>query len=289
MKPMLKYPGGKSRELDIINPKNLDLFSTPHIPKFKRFIEPFVGGGALFFDLAPKHAIINDVNSKLVNFYRDVRDNYDLMIAQLTTIKAVYDTNSKHLQKEIEKNPDVKHRDQNKELYFALREEFNHSTGRYLESVLYYFINKTAFSGAIRYNREGFFNQSFNFSPTLNISITEAHSNLLKNTDIYNADYSTIFEKTSTDDFMFLDPPYDCIFHEYGNLKTLDANNEEFQRRLASDYKNLHCPALMVISKTPLIQELYAPYITQTYEKRYSVNYKNAVNTTVDHVIIKNY
>lgn len=289
MKPMIKYPGGKSKELEIINPKNLDLFSSSHIPTFKRYIEPFVGGGALFFDLESKSSIINDVNSRLINFYKDVRDNYSLMIEQLAAIKTVYDINSKHLQKEIEKNPDVKHRDLNKELYFELREEFNHPTGRYLEGVIYYFINKTAFSGSIRYNREGHFNQSFNFSPTLNISITESHSKLLQNTDIYNVDYATIFEKTSTEDFMFLDPPYDCVFHEYGNLKTQDDSNETFQKRLASDYKNLDCPALMIISKTPLIEDLYGSFIKQSYQKKYSINIRDNSCETVEHVIIKNY
>lgn len=287
---MLKYSGGKSRELHIINPKNFDLFSTPHIPKFKRFVEPFVGGGALFFDLAPNHAIINDVNSKLVNFYRDVRDNYDLMIAQLTQIKEIYDTNTHNNQEFLKTNPADWGIHPNQTLYYELRKEFNTPTGKWLDSVLYYFINKTAFGGSIRYNKTGGFNTPFSFYPSFNISITKEHSTLLQNTEIYNDDYAKIFDLLRSDDFVFLDPPYDCVFYQYGNLKTLDANNEAFQRRLASDYKNLHCPALMVISKTPLIQELYAPYIKQTYDKKYSVNFKNQNKTPiVEHVIIKNY
>jgi DNA adenine methylase len=289
MKPMLKYPGGKSRELEIIAPKNLDLFSSSHIPKFKRYIEPFVGGGALFFDLAHTPSIVNDVNSKLINFYRDIRDNYDLVIEQLNTIKEMYEANSLDLQDKIKQAPSVKHRDLNKELYFELRNEFNKPTGKWLDSVLYYFINRTAFSGAIRYNRSGEFNQSFAFYPSFNIHIKKEHSTLLQNTEIYNDDYSSIFDKVQVDDFIFLDPPYDSIFYEYGNLKTIDDSNEAFQRRLANDYKNLHCPALMVVSKTPLIQELYAHFIKQSYDKRYSVNYKNSVNATAEHVIIKNY
>jgi len=287
---MLKYSGGKSRELDIINPKNFDLFSTPHIPKFKRFVEPFVGGGSLFFDLAPNPAIINDVNSKLINFYRDVRDNYDLMIAQLTQIKEIYDTNTKTIQDLLNDDPNSTYIHPNQTLFYDLRTQFNAPTGKWLEGTIYYFINKTVFSGAMRFNDKGELNQSFSFYPSFNISITKEHSTLLQNTEIYNDDYAKIFDLLQADDFVFLDPPYDCVFYQYGNIKTLDASNEEFQRRLASDYKNLNCPALMVISKTPLIQELYAPYIKQTYDKKYSVNFKNHNKTPiVEHVIIKNY
>lgn len=287
---MLKYSGGKSRELHIINPKNFDLFSTPHIPKFKRFVEPFVGGGSLFFDLAPNPAIINDVNSKLVNFYRDVRDNYDLMIAELTQIKEIYDTNTKTIQDLLNDAPNSTYIHPNQTLFYELRKEFNAPTGKWLEGTIYYFINKTVFSGAMRFNDKGELNQSFSFYPSFNISITKEHSTLLQNTEIYNDDYAKIFDLLQSDDFVFLDPPYDCVFYQYGNIKTLDASNEDFQRRLASDYKNLYCPALMVISKTPLIQELYAPYIKQTYDKKYSMNFKNQNKTPiVEHVIIKNY
>ena len=203
---MLKYSGGKSRELHIINPKNFDLFSTPHIPKFKRFVEPFVGGGALFFDLAPNHAIINDVNSKLVNFYRDVRDNYDLMIAQLTQIKEIYDTNTHNNQEFLKTNPADWGIHPNQTLYYELRKEFNTPTGKWLDSVLYYFINKTAFGGSIRYNKTGGFNTPFSFYPSFNISITKEHSTLLQNTEIYNDDYAKIFDLLQSDDFVFLDP-----------------------------------------------------------------------------------
>lgn len=66
MKPIIKWPGGKSRELKKISGK---------IPNFKRYIEPFVGGGALFFNLEPENAIINDLSKDLISFYRVLKDN----------------------------------------------------------------------------------------------------------------------------------------------------------------------------------------------------------------------
>lgn len=291
MKPMLKYSGGKSRELEIIAPKNLDLFAPPLIPlNFNRYIEPFVGGGSLFFDLAHTPSIVNDVNSKLINFYRDIRDNYDLVIDQLTTIKEMYDMNTKVIQDMLRNDTHAKYTHPNQTMFYDLRNEFNKPTGKWLDGTVYYFVNKTVFSGAMRFNDKGELNQSFAFYPSFNIGITKEHSTLLQNTEIYNEDYSSIFDKVQADDFMFLDPPYDCIFYDYGNIKTMDDSNESFQRRLANDYKNLHCPALMVVSKTPLIQELYAPFIKQSYEKKYSMNFKNNNETPiVEHVIIKNY
>ena len=68
MKPMLKYRGGKSRELSEIK---------KYIPSFEgRYIEPFFGGGALFFDLEPQNAIINDINKSLMDFYRGIRNDF---------------------------------------------------------------------------------------------------------------------------------------------------------------------------------------------------------------------
>ena len=67
-----------------------------HIPRFRgRYIEPFFGGGALFFFLEPRTAIINDINSKLIAFYRGVRDDYAHLRAELDELEALYTSNRK--------------------------------------------------------------------------------------------------------------------------------------------------------------------------------------------------
>lgn len=77
MKPMLKYVGGKQKEITCF---------LEHIPeKFDTYIEPFLGGGAVFFHLEPERAILNDKNQKLIQFYRDVRDNFPVLSKELTT------------------------------------------------------------------------------------------------------------------------------------------------------------------------------------------------------------
>ena len=85
MKPMIKYRGGKSKEIPNI---------MWHIPRFAgRYIEPFFGGGALFFYLEPRQAVINDINTKLMNFYRGVRDDYSNLRRELDEIESLYTNN----------------------------------------------------------------------------------------------------------------------------------------------------------------------------------------------------
>ena len=85
MNPVLKYRGGKSREI----PRFLQ-----YIPDdFNRYIEPFFGGGAVYFYLEPENAIINDVNTRLMTFYRQLRDDYPEMRAQLDELQRQYEEN----------------------------------------------------------------------------------------------------------------------------------------------------------------------------------------------------
>ena len=89
---------------------------------------------------------------------------------------------------------------------------------------------------------------------------------------------------------MFLDPPYDCVFNSHGNnVMHRRLHNEAEHRRLAENFKNLSCKALMIIGKTPLIEELYKGYIVDEYDKDYSVNIRNRVKVKTVHLIIKNH
>ena len=91
MKPLIKYRGGKSKEIPNI---------IKHIPQFSgRYIEPFFGGGALFFYLEPQKAIINDINSKLMTFYAGVRDNFEALRNELSEIEGIYTNNRKQFEK----------------------------------------------------------------------------------------------------------------------------------------------------------------------------------------------
>lgn len=283
MKPMIKYRGGKSKEIPNI---------MWHIPRFRgRYIEPFFGGGALFFFLEPRTAIINDINSKLIAFYRGVRDDYAHLRAELDELEALYTSNRKEFEELKKLHPSERVEDKNEELYYTLRSMFNDLTDKtYSDAVLYYYINKTAYSGMIRYNARGEFNVPFGRYAHLNTSsVTLYHSKLLQRAEIFNVDYSQIFNMCNVDDFVFLDPPYDCVFSDYGNEQYKDGFNEDSHRRLAQDFANLPCKAMMVIGKTPLTEELYGNNIVDEYQKSYAVNIRNRFKSAATHIVVANY
>lgn len=87
MQPIIKYIGGKSKELHTL---------IPHIPHFEgRYIEPFFSGGAMYFHLKPEAAITNDINTPLIDFYKGVRDNYSKLRKELDKLEKVYEKNRK--------------------------------------------------------------------------------------------------------------------------------------------------------------------------------------------------
>lgn len=282
MNPVLKYRGGKSREI----PRFLQ-----YIPDdFNRYIEPFFGGGAVYFYLEPDNAIINDLNTRLMTFYQELRNNYPEMRKQLDELQSLYEKNQKEYKRLKTLSPNERVPNANEELYYKMRELFNHPNGEFLDGVLYFFINKTAYSGMIRYNNSGEYNVPFGRYPNLNTRlITEQHSELLQRTELYNLDYKKIFDMAQEDDFIFLDPPYDCVFNDYGNIDMMNGFDEEQHRRLAEEFKKLPCRALMIIGKTPLTEELYKDYIFDEYYKNYSVNIKNRFNNDKMHIVVKNY
>ena len=282
MNPVLKYRGGKSREI----PRFLQ-----YIPDdFNRYIEPFFGGGAVYFYLEPDNAIINDLNTRLMTFYQELRNNYPEMRKQLDELQSLYEKNQKEYKRLKTLSPNERVPNANEELYYKMRELFNHPNGEFLDGVLYFFINKTAYSGMIRYNNSGEYNVPFGRYPNLNTRlITEQHSELLQRTELYNLDYKKIFDMAQEDDFIFLDPPYDCVFNDYGNIDMMNGFDEEQHRRLAEEFKKLPCRALMIIGKTPLTEELYKDYIFDEYYKNYSVNIKNRFNNDKMHIVFKNY
>lgn len=283
MKPMIKYRGGKSKEIPHI---------MEHVPEFNgRYIEPFLGGGAVFFHLEPDQAIINDINAPLMAFYRGVRDDYQKLRHELDGIEALYSENRAAFDALKALHPDERVEDHNEELYYQIRDMYNNLAERqYSDALLYYFINKTAYSGMIRYNARGEFNVPFGRYKNINTRlVTEQHSELLQRAELFNGDYSDIFNMSQQGDFMFLDPPYDCIFSDYGNEEYRDGFNEDNHRRLAQDFRNLGCMAMMVIGRTPLTEELYNGMIVDEYGKQYAVNIRNRFKSAANHIVVTNY
>ena len=118
MNPMIKYRGGKHKEIaHFVN----------HMPKeYSIYIEPFFGGGALYFYLQPERAIINDVNSRLYIFYKEMQEKYPEARVQLDKLQNIYEENQGAYELLKKKHPDDRVENKNEELYYLMRDAFNH-------------------------------------------------------------------------------------------------------------------------------------------------------------------
>lgn len=281
MRPCIKYVGGKRNEIKQF---------AKYIPNdYERYIEPFVGGGALYYYLEPKRAILNDLNFDLMTFYRQLQGNYPDMIEQLGELNQEYKANQVQFKRLRAERLGERVPNANEDMYLRIRELYNKLDNTYLRGTLYYYLNHTAYGGQVRYNRKGEFNVPFGCYSDIHIEIrTPQHSELLQGALLCNLDYSKVLKMAEVDDFIFCDPPYDCKYTKYGNRDDWDRDTH---CRLAADFKALQCRALMVINKTALTEELYSDLICDEYSKRYSVHYKGNVNKAVDaaHLIVKNY
>lgn len=146
MKPIIKYRGGKSKEIK---------YFLQFIPRdYDRYVEPFAGGAALYFYLEPQLALINDINSKLIDFYLAVQNNYEQLKKELVNLESVYHSNQ--IEYEVLKQSEVVPgfvENKNEALYYLLRDMYNGKIEKkYLDATLYYFINKTSYSGMLRFN-----------------------------------------------------------------------------------------------------------------------------------------
>jgi len=281
MEPIIKYRGGKRREIakfQHLIPSN-----------YETFIEPFFGGGAVFFQQEPTQAIINDVNAPLITFYEQIAHQYDTVMAELNELHEIYEANEAEYRRLKELSPDERVPNNNEDLYYRLRDMYNGIVEpEYTAATLYYYINKTAYSGMIRYNSQGHYNVPFGRYKHFRVdNITTAHSQLLSNAKIMNVDFEEVFNLATPKDFIFLDPPYDSVFHDYGNM-TINFGEDE-HRRLARAIKNVNSRILMVIGRTPLTTELYHDQIVDEYPIRYSVNIRNRFDTAATHIVIANY
>lgn len=197
-KPFIKWVGGKTQLLGEIR---------KYYPsRIEKYCEPFVGGGAVLFDVLsktdPKDVLINDINAEIINAYRQIKENCSGMIDELSLLQEKYWNST------IEDN---------KSLYFEKRKRFNdlkcnESKKDNLEkAALFIFLNKTCFNGLFRVNSRGLFNVPFNNAkkPLLcDEKNLRACSELLKNVKMIVGNYSQCKDFIDSKTFVYLDPPY---------------------------------------------------------------------------------
>lgn len=197
-KPFVKWVGGKTQLLDEIRkyyPSQMD-----------KYCEPFVGGGAVLFDvlscLAPKEVLINDINGELINTYCQIKTNCGDLIDLLADLQERYWNSSL---------------EENKSLFLEKRERFNslkvngNKKANLEKAVLFIFLNKTCFNGLFRVNSKGLFNVPFNNAkkPLLcDVENLKACSELLQNVKMSVGNYAQCKDFIDSKTFVYLDPPY---------------------------------------------------------------------------------
>ena len=196
VKPFLKWAGGKSQLLDVIREK--------YPRKIEKYCEPFVGGGAVLFDVLanyhPKEVLINDINPELINTYEQIRDNAEDVISLLLEMQeAFWPMNN----------------EQRKEYYYSKRDRYNEliskSEPKTEKAALFVFLNKTCFNGLYRVNGKGFYNVpmgSYKKPPICDEENIRLISRLLQNVQVQCGEYSECADYIDNNTFVYIDPPY---------------------------------------------------------------------------------
>ncbi len=266
--PIVKWVGGK-RQLMFELLKNM--------PKsYNRYFEPFIGGGALFFELQPENAYISDMNEELINLYSVVRDNVcDLIF-------------------------DLKKHEVSKEYFLEIRNIDRTNEYKNLSNVQrasrFIYLNRTCFNGLYRVNSQGQFNVPFgNYK---NPRIVDENnllncSELLKNTEIKCADFSEILTKVKKGDFVYFDPPY-VPLNETSSFTsyTKDGFDMDMQFKLREVCDELDSMGVMFMlsnSDTKFVNELYSNYeIKKVFASR-AVNANAEGRGKITEVLVRNY
>lgn len=271
--PFVKWAGGKRQLMNDIMTR---------IPNnYNRYIEPFIGGGAIFLALEPENAIINDVNEELINCYRVIRDSVDELINVLR-IHSINGNNSEYFY-------NIRGLDRS-EKYFNLTDEQRAARMIYL--------NRTCFNGLYRVNRKNQFNVPFGkyINPRiLDEELIREVSGYLNRADvnIMNGNYVDVLEQCSEGDFVYLDPPYYPLnatsnFTSYTAEGFADEQQIELKRQCDILTQN-GVKFLQSNSNTEFINELYSEYIIEFVDARRNINRNANARGGVSEVLIRNY
>ena len=272
-KPFVKWAGGKRQIIEKLK---------VYVPEeYDTYYEPFIGGGALFFELSPKKAVINDSNEELINVYKVLcdEDKFSKMVRVLNG----HETNHSE-----EYYYELRNKDRSKKTFERLAD--------YTRAARTIYLNKACFNGLYRVNSKGEFNVPFGKKTKVN---TYEGSNLnlisyyLTNNkiEILNKDFEEAVSTAKKGDFIYFDPPYDSdtsIFNNY----TEDGFGKEEQVRLARVFKELSdrgCYVMLSNHNTKLINELYSDFNIHVIEAKRNINANGKKRGKVEEVIITNY
>lgn len=272
LQPFTKWTGGKRQLLGELR---------SYMPEtYSRYFEPFVGGGALFFDLAPEQAVINDFNEELINAYRQIKNNPAELINLL-----------------------IKHKENNsKDYYLALRSadrdgRISRMTGVERAARILYML-RVDFNGLYRVNSKNQFNVPYGRykNPKIvDVDLLYQISEYLNENDIeiLQTDFAEAVKDAETGDFVYFDPPY-IPLNETSSFTsyTHEGFSYEEQVRLRDTFKELTergVYAMLSNSSSPLVEELYKDFNIYFVEAQRTNGAKSSSRGKISEIIVTNY
>jgi DNA adenine methylase len=247
-RPFLKWAGGKSQLIQQY---------IPHFPSgYKTYYEPFLGGGAIFFHLLPRRAVLTDINPALVNVYECVRDRVEDLIEMLQAHE----------------------RSHNLEHYYQTR---SIHTGTSLErAARLIYLNKTCFNGLYRENAKGEFNVpmgKYKNPAVCQVELLRSVSKTLQPVEIAIKPFDDVADRATSEDFVYFDPPYHPIsstssFTAYSRY-SFNAPEQERLRDVFVKLANRGVKVMLSNSDCPFVRELYKDF------KIYTISASRAINS----------
>lgn len=272
VEPILKWAGGKRQILDDIKRRMPASYGS--------FYEPFFGGGAVFFDIQPSSGRINDMNTRLINFYKVVRDKPEELIEISKTFK----------DPESDPDPNLRYNAQNRkgksidEYYYQQRELFNcrpnnEQFDRVKEAALLLYLNRTCYNGLYRENQSGGFNTPigrYSNPDWVREEQIRAASPVLEPVSIDNTDFTYLTDHCDKGDLVYLDSPYKPMsatedFVEYN----ADGFGKEDQERLLEFAEKLDNAGVnVVLSNSGVMYDKYESigFNVETINAKRSIN-----------------
>ncbi len=267
--PLVKWAGGKSQLLTHL---------AAHFPaSFQRYVEPFLGGGAVYCHLQPKDALLSDSNAALIEVYWVVQQQAEALITAL-----------KEMQPHV-LEPDY---------YYAQRAADPTALSPVARAARFIYLNKTCYNGLYRVNRRGQFNVPFGHykrPPRLcDDDNLRAVCALLQGADLRHVDFETVLAETGAGDFVYLDPPYDPLSATaYFTSYTAASFGRGEQERLAATFRAADARGAQLLlnnSDTPFIRQLYPGYRIEAVEGLMrAINSDPTKRKGVTELVIKNY
>ena len=272
--PIFKWPGGKKREIRLFE----DFFPEFVSKENYTYVEPFVGGGALYWylnNLSGKN-IINDFDRDVANFYKEFQLGSPDFIGQIRDFG------------------NINNHDELEKLFYNYRDKDRDGGLKKLsnteKAIRFFVVSQLAYSGMRRFNGSGEFNVPFGHYRNFKTDVVDSagHKLLLNQTIIHQGDFEPVMRANDTGNtFQFLDPPYVRNFKEY----SADCSfGEKEHRRLAKTIKSMKkASIMMIIDKSPFTERLYKSMIRSSYTLKYSFKIKNRFSAAAEHLVICNY